>query len=75
MPKNEAPALKGQEWIDEDKLNGVTSRLNEPWFNSAARLRTLDRQGKLTPPILPYVSSNIAGNTATGLGQYLLRNI
>ncbi len=37
------PAFRGQEWINEDKINDT------PWINSEARLRALNRQGKLTP--------------------------
>ena len=44
-----AHIFKGQDWIDEDKINDVGSCLHHPWINSTARLRALDRQGKLTP--------------------------
>jgi hypothetical protein len=43
------PIFKGEDWIDEDKINDVGSGLNRPWINSVARLRALTRQGKLTP--------------------------
>ena len=42
-------ALKEQDWIDEDKINDTSSPLNYSWINSVARLRALNRQGKLTP--------------------------
>ena len=41
------PALKDQNWIDEDKINDATSGLNYAWIKT--RLRALNRQDKLTP--------------------------
>jgi len=34
---------KNEKWIDDDLRN------SHPWMTSVARLRALDRQGKLTP--------------------------
>jgi hypothetical protein len=42
------PTFEGEDWIDEDKINDITSGYHQPYMQNLARLRALERQGKLT---------------------------